>query len=244
MVQRQEKVYILYGSQTGNSEQAAQEVCDQMRDKLSSTAIQKMASTRDEIHVQPVCMQLDDFLELERCQWTRLTVIITSSYGVGQAPLGCYRFRQLCDAWSEQHRGNTNKNGILKGLKFALCGLGDSKYRTYFENPTKLNDTLTNLGAERVGPLGKADASGTGSNLQSKVIEEWINNIWPFLAKAVAESPVPDDVLKEMQKKTVNLCRKINPDFPAPKNGYTSMFILALVVILVALLVSYLNKDR
>ena len=31
-------------------------------------------------------MQLDDFLELERAPWTRLVVIITSSYGVGQAP--------------------------------------------------------------------------------------------------------------------------------------------------------------
>lgn len=130
MVERIEKVYVLYGSQTGNSEQAAQDFCSAIVDRLSSGRIQDFTQTPDHISIVPVHMQLDDFLELERAKWTRLVVIFVSSYGVGQAPLGAWRFRELCDAWIDDKASHFP----LKGLRFALCGLGDSKYTTFFRS--------------------------------------------------------------------------------------------------------------
>uniref|UniRef100_A0A7S2YRT5 Flavodoxin-like domain-containing protein n=1 Tax=Entomoneis paludosa TaxID=265537 RepID=A0A7S2YRT5_9STRA len=249
---RTEKIYVLYASQTGNSEQAAIELCSQVPTKLSPSVIQKLTGTKDEIIVEPVHMQLDDFLELDKCTWTRLMVIITSSYGVGQAPLGGYRYRDLCDAWYKQFQdksGGETPKKVLEGLSFAMCGLGDSKYTTYFQNPTRINEAMHLVGAKRVGPLGKADASGTGNELQGKVVEAWMKEIWSHLAKVVVEPPLSDERLKEMQMDTVQVCRKINPDFEyddgsSSGSGNTMMIALAILVALVAVLYYlYMNQN-
>ena len=191
-------------------------------------------------------MQLDDFLELEKCAWTRLIVIITSSYGVGQAPLGCYRFRDLCDEWYSDMQSDSTKHseGALDGVSFALCGLGDSNFTTYFQNPTRIDEAMHLVGAKRVGPLGKADASGTGNQIQSKVVEEWIAEIWPHLAKVAAQPPLSMERSREMQLATVKVCQRINPDFEF-NDGQTaeghamSAYMLALVVALLAIAICY-----
>jgi sulfite reductase alpha subunit-like flavoprotein len=266
---RTEKILVLYGSQTGNSEQAAKDLCAQIPTQISSTAIREAAAPAlgngggsntapilqqpdDVVEVEAVHMQLDDFLELEQAAWTRLVIIVVSSYGVGGAPLGSYRFRELCDAWlSESNDSKTNnsnnskKNRLLDGVYFAMCGLGDSKYTTYFENPTKLHDALTVMGAERVGPLGKADASGKGDAAQPRVIEDWINTIWPHLANVVAREPPPlfQARLDEMQQRTVALCQRINPDFVLrTEDGATTTTTTALtpMVVLISILVAVL----
>lgn len=205
---REENIYVLYGSQTGNSEQVAKDLCLQVSKQLSSNQIQKYTGTKENIVAVPKCMQLDDFLELDKAQWTRLMVIVTSSYGVGQAPLGCYRFRELCDTWKKE---TDMHQGTLDGMQFAICGLGDSKYTTFFQNPTVIHEALQLVGAKHVGPMGKADASGKVD--QIVVLEQWVQAIWPFLAKVVAEPPLDKERLVKMQQRTVEVCRRINPDF-------------------------------
>ena len=98
---------MLYGSQTGNSEQAAIDLAEKAPAKLSN----------DEVAVTARHMQLDDFLEIERAKWPRLVVIVTSSYGVGQAPLGCYKFRAMCD-----EIGKRKLSGMLDGKPLTLPG--------------------------------------------------------------------------------------------------------------------------
>lgn len=191
---REEQVLVLFASQTGNSEQAAMDIASLMPDKLSTPSL-KVTSRH---------MQLDDFLELHEAEWTRLVVIVCSSYGVGQAPLGGYRFRTYCDAILEGKQPNS-----LQGLTFALLGLGDSKYTTFFMNPTITNDALQKAGATRVGALGKADASED----QLKVIATWIDGIWSSLSKALEEEPLSDERLKEMQTNTLSLCRELDAEF-------------------------------
>ena len=234
MGERTERVLVLYGSQTGNSEQAAKDICNQVATKLSPQAIGQYTKTEETIVVDAVHMQLDDFLELERAKWTRLVVICVSSYGVGMAPLGGYRFRELCDAWAAEKPSEP----VLDGLHFALCGLGDSKFTTFFENPTKINDTLLAVGAKRAGPIGKADASGKGNDAQNLVIDRWIDGIWPHLAQVLAQKPLSSEALDEMQQKTVELCQRINPDF-APQKSQQPSLLVPLLVLLVALLVGY-----
>ena len=211
MTTRTEKVYVLFGSQTGNSEEAAITFAEELPQKLSPQALQKMTGTKDTITLEPKHMQLDDFLEINKADWTRLVIIFVSSYGVGQAPLGCYRFRDLCDAWKEAKETN-----VLQGVHFGLCGLGDSSYTTFFQNPTVLNEALQQVGATRMGPLGKADAKQTGDNSQAHVIQRWKESIWQPLAEAAVQDPLPDAALKEMQDTTIALCCKINPDFEPP----------------------------
>ena len=231
---RTEKVLVLYGSQTGNSEAAAKDVCDKMSEKLSPLLLKKLTGTTSTIFVESSHMQLDDFLELERAAWTRLVVIVVSSYGVGQAPLGAYRFRELCDAWSAAKAKN-----ILNGVHFAMCGLGDSKYTTFFQNPTRINEALLQVGAQRVGPLCKADASGTG-DAQLDVIDEWIQGIWPYLASIVVKEPLSSQRLTEMQQETIEVCRIINPDFlPERKSDATLFFPLSMAAVAAIVAAAY-----
>lgn len=153
-------------------------------------------------------MQLDDFLELHEAQWTRLVVICCSSYGVGAAPLGGYRFREYCNALLAPNKKYKDQ---LQGLQFALLGLGDSKYTTFFENPKTTDEALQAASARRVGELGKADASAD----QMAIIEKWIDGIWPSLQQALQEEPLSEKRLEEMKHDTLALCKELDSEFMA-----------------------------
>ena len=209
---RTEEVLVLYASQLGTSEKAAKSFAEEMTTELSPQAIQSLTDNNDEsleITVVPTVMTLDEFLEVKGgAAWTRLVIIFVSSYGMGASPQGGHRFRDLCEEWKDQHENNNtdDDNGpekILKGLNFAMCGLGNSSFRTFFENPTVIHDGLQAAGATRVGPLGKADANKRGDDeSQAAVIAKWKQEIWKPLAEVLVQESLSEEVLKEMQDKT------------------------------------------
>jgi sulfite reductase alpha subunit-like flavoprotein len=242
---RTERILVLYGSQTGNCEQVANDFCNQIQKRLSPEILHSFASkaatttdtttastTNTTIIIEPVCMQLDDFLEIEHSQWTQFFIIFVSSYGVGQAPMGSIRFRELADYWlnnttsTGSSSSNTTDNvvvndksssslqSLLNGTYYAMCGLGDSKYTTYFNNPNTINTALQHVGSQRIGVLGKADASSTGiNNKQFDIIEHWIDTIWDDLAVAIVSKPqLSKEQLQLMQVNTMKICQQINPD--------------------------------
>eukprot|EP00559_Dactyliosolen_fragilissimus_P006162 CAMPEP_0184870544 /NCGR_PEP_ID=MMETSP0580-20130426/37865_1 /TAXON_ID=1118495 /ORGANISM="Dactyliosolen fragilissimus" /LENGTH=240 /DNA_ID=CAMNT_0027372669 /DNA_START=21 /DNA_END=743 /DNA_ORIENTATION=- len=233
-----EEIFVLYSSQTGNSESAAEEITSLLPSKLSSSSKKYKAK----------CMQLDDFLEIERAAWTRLVIIVTSSYGVGQAPLGGYKFRELCD-YILSEKG-TDINNLLKGINYALLGLGDSKYTTFFKNPTTLDNALTKAGATRIGPLGKADASGTGDMEQGKIIQLWVDGIWSHLNEVLKGDGSPEglDLLKSKDDSS-QICAKIFEDWDlkgVTPSGNQGLFFakLSILPILLSLVAYFLLKEK
>lgn len=198
-----EEILVLYGSQTGNSHAAASEIAASIPTQLSPSKIAEFDGPPN-LTVTARLMQLDDFLEFEQGKWPRLFIIVTSSYGVGQASLGGTKFRDICEEWLEKngYTDEPTENKMLTGISFAICGLGDSNYTTFFRNPTIIEDALTTMGATRVGQIGKADASGTGDDEQGKVIDRWIAGIWKELAVVVAKEPPSAEVMEEMHKQT------------------------------------------
>jgi len=192
------EVLVLFGSQTGNSEQTADTIAQ---------------------HIPTICdgkitaraMQMDDFLENMEAKWPRLIIIVTSSYGVGQAPLGAYKFRELCDEKSSTYPT------LLANTSYLMLGLGDSKYTTFFQNPTAIDEGMRKFGAKRIGELGKADASKD----QAKAIKEWVTNVcYPNLKDFVAQDEfyrkegarvrILNDLLKSQQD-TYSLCVDLWP---------------------------------
>ena len=119
---RKEHLYCLYGSQMGNSEQAAENFCKQLQTRYTTTFFEE--HNLQPIEVTTTCIQLDDFLELRHAEYTKCIVIFVSSYGVGQAPLGAYKFRSLAEKLLERQDPT-----ILKGLRYAICGLGMSFFK-------------------------------------------------------------------------------------------------------------------
>jgi sulfite reductase alpha subunit-like flavoprotein len=121
-VPRMEPLLVLYGSQMGNSEQAAKEFCKQLDGKLTPDFFLKNGLSP--IQVETTCIQLDDFLEVRHAAYTKALVIFVSSYGVGQAPLGAYRFRSFAEALLAKNDDGSSTR-ILEGLRYAICGLGE-----------------------------------------------------------------------------------------------------------------------
>lgn len=247
------KIWILFASQTGNSEQAARQIAEQLPSAVTVKHKNQRGDDNDDGWYGQV-MQLDDFLQFESAPWTPIVIMCLSSYGAGQAPMGGYRFRELCDYIVENHDSDDKpQNRLLQGMKFALLGLGDSKYTTFFDNPTKTLHAMDLAGATLIGSVGKADAS----NQQLETIEAWIANLWKPLSEAL--QAIDDDYnndneesvqerLLEWQTGTCQICAKINPDFKLPSASSSAtanriMMYLALALPLfmaiVAALVSY-----
>lgn len=265
------EIPILYGSQTGNSQQAAED--------LANTLPSKLSTSQRQITSRPI--SLDDFLEIELNTTSSdvimspLFVIITSSYGVGQAPLGCLKFREVCDyiLSNDNNSTTTSTEDLWKGCHYAMLGLGDSKYTTFFLNPTALDGALSKAGAVRVGTLGKADASGEKVNgiTQAKVIEDWCVNIIDDLKLVLKEremkfsnnSSVGDDdddgnseeekekkCLREMKEKTMKICSEIFEDWEdaseennTQKKASWNLVLIGLIPVLIAIFVAFFMQQ-
>ena len=246
---------ILYGSQTGNSQACAESLAESLPKELYKTNI----SSRT-IDISSSAQQLDDFLEVERAAWPRFLIIITSSYGVGQAPLGCWTFRDLCDAILEKDDNDSNGNNneiALKGVKFAMLGLGDSKYSTFFLNPTALDTALSKAGAERIGLLGKADASGVDDNAQSLVMKKWCHDIITEVSRVVKgiteegddEKQKYDELLKTAKDTTCAMCNELFDDWETSGNDSeeddkesNSRYVILIVIL--AVVVAFLINNE
>lgn len=124
-----EQLYVLYGSQMGNSEAAAKDFCTKLQSKLTPSFFHTTLKATEPIEVETTCIQLDDFLDIHHAAFTKCIVIFVSSYGVGQAPLGAHKFRAFAETLLEKTTTSTtakedDDNKILNGLRYAICGLG------------------------------------------------------------------------------------------------------------------------
>eukprot|EP00980_Cylindrotheca_fusiformis_P017386 scaffold5395_cov126-Cylindrotheca_fusiformis.AAC.6 len=199
---RKEELYVLYGSQMGNSEGAAKDFCRTIQEKYKPDFF-------DRLDLSPI--EIDPSL-----------MYLHFNY---PAPLGAYRFRELC----EEFMLDDDMDKVLSGLRYAICGLGDSAYPTFLKNPTTIDNALTTVGAKRIGQMGKCDASATGDNSQDKVIKKWSQDILVPLAKALADDTEVDT--SSMQSKTIPLLMKLDPDYTPPGKDEKSCDLLSLVAV-------------
>ena len=157
---------------------------------------------------------------------------------MGQAPIGARKFREVCDTILER---SNDDDKMLTGVNYALLGLGDSHYTTFFRNPTTFENALSTAGATRVGELGKADASGTGEMEQSKVIERWIDAIWKDLQPVVDKAMTDEEEIKlnSAHDKTWKLCLELYKEWK--KTNYSALIglLLPLLAVIVAMLVHF-----
>jgi len=255
---RTESIWVLYGSQTGNSEQAAKDFCQQIETKFTPSYFKGLDLDLDPtVKVETTCMQLDDFLEYQHAAFTKTMVIFVSSYGVGQAPLGSPMFRSFAEELLVRVENGKTSSDLLKGLDYAICGLGDSNYTTYLDNPTTITMALKAVGANELIKMGEADASqiGDGETSQRNTIIKWKEELWIPLAKAVAtaedkdndESSVVDVDVKNMQKGSIPILMKIDPDYTPPKEfggragGAIPMHLLVVAVIVALIAALFLT---
>lgn len=98
------RVLVAYGSETGNAQQAAEE----------------LTAVLERLHFA-VQLQPADSVELAALKQRPLAIVITSTTGQGELPNNAQLF------WKKLLRRKLPPN-FLSGLAFVVFGLGDSSY--------------------------------------------------------------------------------------------------------------------
>lgn len=139
-------ITILYGTESGNSEMVADDLADTLRDE-HEVAVADLADT-DPAQLDP----------------SHLHLIVSSTYGDGELPKSAYPFyRRLKDDAPD-----------LSGLRYAAFGLGDSDYvYSYGLGIDTLDQEIQQRGAERIGEIGRHDASEDGD--PSDAARAWLS---------------------------------------------------------------------
>ncbi|KAI1113163.1 riboflavin synthase domain-like protein [Nemania sp. NC0429] len=127
------KILILYGSETGNSEESAND-------------LERMARR---LHFQTLLEEMDDVKLSDLLRYT-LVIFVISTTGQGDLPKNARKF------WKSLLRKRLPPD-CLAQLKFTTFGLGDSSYFQYNWAARKLHKRLEQLGAVEFLPRGEAD---------------------------------------------------------------------------------------
>ncbi|MBO0143062.1 sulfite reductase subunit alpha [Agrobacterium sp. Ap1] len=117
-------IHILYGTQTGNSENLAMDA----------------AASAKGIGMAPEVRGLDD-IEMEALAAMRHVVIVTSTYGEGEMPDNAQLFWEALSADTAPR---------LEGMKFAVLALGDTGYDGFCQAGKLIDTRLEQLGATRI----------------------------------------------------------------------------------------------
>ncbi len=127
----QQKVTVLYGSQTGNSRKIAEKLQATLEAQGKQVTLQNMLNYRS------------SQLKKESC-----LLAVISTHGNGEPPdeaLGFFKFL------------NSTKAPVLSGLQFSVLALGDSSYDEFCQTGIELDARLAELGANRLNDVTACD---------------------------------------------------------------------------------------
>lgn len=147
------KIGIYYGSETGNSEM----LCEDIEAELGEGYECEILSLAD---VDPATLDAETFY-----------IFVTSTYGNGDLPSTALPFEEAL----------TGGQPDLKGIRFAIFGLGDMVFsETFAHGSEKLATMLKNQGATQVGERGIHDASGF--EMPEDLALPWVRGIMDQMA--------------------------------------------------------------
>ncbi|BAU73100.1 flavodoxin domain-containing protein [Metapseudomonas furukawaii] len=141
------KIQVLFGTETGNAEMVADDIVDALAHEVDISAA--------------------DMSKFQASELTAETfyIIVCSTYGDGELPNSAQPFFAALNS----------EKPDLKGLRFAVFGLGDSFYATYNRGSEIIAEQLIALGGLQVGERGLHDASS--GELPGDIAMQWAKEI-------------------------------------------------------------------
>lgn len=149
-------VHVLYGSQTGNAEDIAKDVCEKFQ----------------KAEIKSVCMTLNAAKKVNLKESAKFVVIVCSTTGNGDAP-------ENAEAWWRSVKLRSASKDMFEGVSYAILGLGDTNYDKFCHMGKSIDKRLTELGATRSMSLCCADEA-TGLE---EIVEKWKIDVITHLKK-------------------------------------------------------------
>ncbi|UFT98050.1 assimilatory sulfite reductase (NADPH) flavoprotein subunit [Radiobacillus kanasensis] len=152
----QREITILYGTDTGNAQQLAEEFTVKLKEQKLSISTYLM----------------DDF-KPKAIQKVEDLLIITSTHGDGDPPDNAVAFYDFL---------HSTRAPRLDGLRYSILALGDSSYEFFCKTGKDFDKRLEELGAERILPRVECDldfedpANQWMEDITSKVLDEHSNS--------------------------------------------------------------------
>ncbi|CAC9552084.1 methionine synthase reductase, mitochondrial precursor-like protein [Leishmania infantum JPCM5] len=162
-----ERLYVLYGSETGNAESIAKRL---HHDATNNHGFPDAACMTLN---QAVSMKLFDAQLAEDAPASLCVVIVCSTTGEGEPPQNAARFRR----WLR------NAAGTLHKLRYCLLALGDTNYNSFCAPGIFMDNKLRDMGAVCCYPRGEAD-DNVGLHL---VVNPWLEGLWSALKQSGTE---------------------------------------------------------
>uniref|UniRef100_A0A8C1YTW0 Methionine synthase reductase n=1 Tax=Cyprinus carpio TaxID=7962 RepID=A0A8C1YTW0_CYPCA len=147
---------ILYGSQRGQAQSIAEEICQQAAEHGSTADISCLSNQHN--------YNLDSEI--------RPVVFVVSTTGDGDPPDTAQKFVRKIKNKSLPHHHFSH-------LRYALLALGDTNYANFCNGGKTIDSRLQQLGAKHFYATGHAD-DGTGLEV---VVDPWIEGLWDALKK-------------------------------------------------------------
>ncbi|KAG8222636.1 hypothetical protein J437_LFUL011912 [Ladona fulva] len=166
-----EYMKIFFASQTGNSKSFAESLSASAANKELKTEIVDLSKYDPEDNL------------IEEANGTTACIFLVSTYSEGKPPESTSWFFK----WLEEAANDFRvQKTMLKGMKYAVFGLGNSLYTEHFNTVgKKLDKFLHQLQAVRILDLGIGDENVV-SSLNGGVVadfEEWQERLWVKVAK-------------------------------------------------------------
>ncbi|PQE06217.1 hypothetical protein CJF30_00005198 [Rutstroemia sp. NJR-2017a BBW] len=167
-------VLILYGSETGNSQDLAEE----------------LGRVAERLHFMTRVCEMDQLIDLNELSTYTFVLFTVSTTGQGEFPRNSRQF------WKSLLRKKLPPN-CLNHVSFTTFGLGDSSYPKFNFAARKLHKRLEQLGANEIYPRGEADEQHEdgidGTFLSwSADFRKTLLSTYPL---PDGLSPIPDDIL-------------------------------------------------
>ena len=190
-------IHVIFGSQTGNSEEIAKRIYKEIKEKF------KLSNDSIELSVMNKFLQkIQKIPENKSSQ--NIIIAVCSTTGAGDAPTNSDNFIR----WIKR---KTLSPDTLSNVYYTVLGLGDSNYTKYQFIPKQVDDCLSKLGAVKFYNRGEAD-DAYGLEI---VVEPWIEALYPILENLVKKIKKQDAAKLEkddLTSESRNTEKKINID--------------------------------